>query len=565
MFDWLRRALGPTTSAPAAPLQLAAPALDAAKLDRTAARLDALAAQLAPHGQDWNREIVKAMTPAVGNDREQLVRELTDDLLDLDLRHEVCGDPQQLVAQARLDGLSSMLADLKLTSGRLSPGAPENPLVLDLQFCDALYRGNRMAQRIINVLPGECTRRGWEVTYGDDAPDGDPLGDEFKRLGVAEGFLRADTLARKDGGAALFLGIDDGGLQSEPVNEASIQRITHSTLIERWFVTPLTWEDRFDQPGFAEPVLWQVTPYNPGGAAVSSGPDGTRRGPLAIVHTSRLIVWGGVWLPPRLRAYNAFHDDSVLQACWRVLMDYRSTMKEVSGLARSFSTAAVTLHGLAKAIGGGHADEMLARLAALNAGQGKSGMFALDEGEKLEYAGRTVAGLADLIQHQKEDLAGAAEMPMSMLFGQQPGGLAANDQGSARNWYNRVSDRQTSVYLPRLMRLGHLLALAQQGPCHGEEPEGWGIRFNPLEQMTDAETATLRLAVAQTMALYVANGVLDPSEVRESIYGGEAFSQEITLDPDKDPSAAPPVGDATPAGDAEAIAEALKRPGTVAE
>jgi len=528
VFDWLRRKK--KAEATPTPKQLLA----------AADRLDALAAPLRPH-LGYQAAMAAVLAPKAGSERERFAAELIGELLQLNVHDQVLGDPRAMAAQMRADGLSTVLAQYQQTAGRLSPGSPDNELTLDLRFCDSLFRANRIAQRICTVLPGECTRKGWEVTYGDDAPEGDPLGSEFVRLGLAELFQHADILARKDGGCALFLGIDDGRRQDEPVDESAIQRITHATLIERWHCYPLSWEDRFDQPGFGEPLLWQVTPYSPGGAAKSSqGPAGTQTGPLAIVHKDRLIVWGGVWLPPRLRAYNAYHDDSVFQACWRPLMGYRSTMREIEGLVRSFSTGALTLRGLAQAAAAGHGEQAFARLASLNVGLGMGGMALLDEGEKLEYATRSVAGLAELIGHQKEDLCAAAEMPATMLFGQSPGGLSTDDKSGARFWYARVADRQSTIYQPRLRRAGHLLAMAQQGPCQGIEPEGWDVAFRPLEQMTDAETAALRLAVAQADQLYWTMGALSETEIRDSRYGRAQYSIETTL------SEAPPTG--APAG-----------------
>src|SRR5690606_12740310 len=53
---------------------------------------------------------------------------------------------------------------------------------------------------------------------------------------------------------------------------------------------------------------------------------------------------------------------------------------------------------------------------------------------------------------------------------------------------------------------------------------------NPLDEMTEAETVDMQLKKAQTDEIYLRDSVLDPSEVRESRFGGDKYSLETKLD-----------------------------------
>lgn len=432
---------------------------------------------------------------------------------------------------ARLDSLSSLLSDWERTAGRASPGSIEDNPTLDQSDLDRLYRGNVYAGRIIDLLPDECTRRGIEVTYqqSDEADqDEDPVGDELDRLGALVLLGQADKLARKDGDAALYLGIDDGQAVDQPVDRERVRRVTHLSLVERWSLTPFTWQDDWTKPGFAEPLLWQLSPYNPGGASAGT----------VMVHRDRLLFLGGRWLPPRLRAYNGHHDDSVLQRCWRVILDFRRSEKDIGTVLRSFNQATIQLPGLQQMLMSGNRDAVLTRLDLLNVGLSLSGMHLLGDGETLDFKARSVAGLAELYDRLAQGLAAAAETPLTMLFGQSPGGLSTDDAGGRTYWYDRVVARQQNVYRPALRRLGELVALASDGPCAGIEPMGWDVQFLPLTEPTEKERQEAREAQSRIDRAYWDMGVLTEQEIRASRFGGTGYSFETTLIEGEEPELA---------------------------
>lgn len=429
-----------------------------------------------------------------------------------------------------LDGLNEMLRQWASSAGAVSPGGIEPALYLDQTSLDSLYRANVYAQRICDALPDEATRRGWQITYGGDSEPGeDPIGDELWRIGLKAALNRAAKLARKDGLAAVYLGVWDGQETIEPVDERRIEKVSHCTIVERDQIQPYRWQADFTRVGFGEPEVYQLQPYCAVGTV----------SPLVYVHRSRLLLLEGKWLPPRLQAENNNAPDSVLQRCWRLVLDFRRTEGDIGVLLRTLSQGTLTIPTLAQLLSSGNSTAALERLSLLATSRSLYGLALLGGEEKLEYVTRSVAGVADLYDRLAQGLAATAEMPLTLLFGHSPSGLSTDDESGRTFWYNRVGSFQQDILQPHIERAARLLALSRTGPMRGQEPEKWEVTWPSLVDPSDAERVDMRSKQATTDKAYWEMGVLTEKEIRESRFGGGQYSNETTLDESEEPDLIP--------------------------
>jgi uncharacterized protein len=72
--------------------------------------------------------------------------------------------------------------------------------------------------------------------------------------------------------------------------------------------------------------------------------------------------------------------------------------------------------------------------------------------------------------------------------------------------------------------------LSKDGPFLGQEPDNWSVQFVPLWQNTEEQEAIVRRTIAETDCMYIDRGVLDPSEVAVSRFGGNKWSKETEID-----------------------------------
>jgi uncharacterized protein len=422
-----------------------------------------------------------------------------------------------MTSEQRNDGLSSLLKDWEGTAGRMSPGGVEPAFLLDHQTLDDLYRTNHYAQRMCDALPDEATRKWLDVSYGEGI-DGDPIGEELWRLRLQEVLNRAAKLARKDGNCAVYIHIEDGRELSQPVDLVHLQAVSHLTVIERDFCIPHTWESDFRKPGFGEPVTYLVTPYSPGGSF----------GPVEI-HENRLLMLSGKRLSVYMKRQNGYYDDSVLQRCWRIILDFRRAERDIGAIIRSFSTGKLVLPGLEAILEAGGNQAALERLALVNRSIGIGGLALLGEGEDLDYATRNVSGMGEMYDRLAQGIAAAAEMPLTLLFGHAPSGLSTDDESGRTNWYSRVASYQKNELRPHIEKVVRYLCKAQKGPLKGVEPEAWDLKWHPLLEQTEQEIVDLRSKQATTDEAYLTAGVLTKDEVRASRFGRGFYSLETTL------------------------------------
>jgi len=128
------------------------------------------------------------------------------------------------------------------------------------------------------------------------------------------------------------------------------------------------------------------------------------------------------------------------------------------------------------------------------------------------------------------DVASAADMPATVLWGRSPAGMNATGESDLELWNNSCDAFREHHLRPRLHEVVELLMLAQDGPTQGALPDGWRVVFPALRQLSDAERATVRLQTSQADASDITAGILLPQEVAVSRFKPEGYSLETQID-----------------------------------
>ena len=85
------------------------------------------------------------------------------------------------------------------------------------------------------------------------------------------------------------------------------------------------------------------------------------------------------------------------------------------------------------------------------------------------------------------DMAGAAEIPATKLFGRSPQGLNATGEADLRNYYDMIAQMQERILRPALEKLLPVMAIS----CWGYVPDDFEIVFEPVMTSSPAERAEL--------------------------------------------------------------------------
>jgi phage-related protein (TIGR01555 family) len=127
------------------------------------------------------------------------------------------------------------------------------------------------------------------------------------------------------------------------------------------------------------------------------------------------------------------------------------------------------------------------RMDAVNQMLSNQSLIALPEDGGLEHISQTFAGLADTYQQFQLDIAGAAEYPVTRLFGRTITGLGQSNDADERIYEEKIAVYQEDDLRPQLDKLFPVIYMSELG----EVPDDLSYTFPSIRVLTEEEKATL--------------------------------------------------------------------------
>lgn len=462
-----------------------------------------------------------------------------------------------------------------------------------------IWRGNPMAARIIETVPNECIRQGWDLSIGEndvpdryqppeieqpttgalpkpagpssakqgkqgkqdrhdawrammqkhpsafarrlraatrdqhrrmDAEDAKPLqaaiAKQMERLQVASLVREAMHYENAYGGSALLIGANDYTTDlRQPLDLRKVKSLDYLTPLEGRELIPLYYYNDPRAPKFGQPAIYQLVPY-----VVGAPVDPAKYSPrITQIHESRLLIFPGRRVSRRIMISSGTFGwgDSVLTRVIRALRAYDTGNQNAEVLLQDFAQAVYKVKGLADRIALDPNNALMDSVMSIEIGRSICRAVVVDAEEEFERKSTSLAGYADLLQMLAQNLAAAAEHPLTILFGTSPAGLNATGASDIRWFYDRIATNQHMRVAPALMRIIEIL-IATMGEDPEETPHS--VCFKPLWQPTEKEVADMHYAQAQADAIYLDRDVVSPEEVALSRFGGDKFSLETHVD-----------------------------------
>lgn len=396
-----------------------------------------------------------------------------------------------------LDGLINVISGMGTARDKRSSTGYFRTLLTRIDL-DNMYTGSAIAGCIVDMPADDMTRMGWTRTW--DGVDKDQ--DSVKKVRLAEKRFRlkpkvkeAVKWGRLYGGAAIVIGIKND-LLSKPLRVETVKKgsLQYLHVLDRWRIFPTGRVDTDENsPNFGEPLTYMI--------AESS----------IEVHWTRVVRFGGRKLPYFERQRMNWWDDSVLQ---RIVETVKNFDASEAALASMMYEACVDVHymeGLVKMLGAPGGEEKVAqRLLTAQTSKSVWKTLVLDGGEKgqggdkFEQKEITFAGVDKVLDRLATSVAGAGGIPVTMLFGESPGGLNAKGEHSERGYYNRIAADQEEFVGPQLDQIDEVLIRSTLGVM----PENYERTFNSLWQMDAKEQAEIEKLQAETMEIHLRNGVI---------------------------------------------------------
>lgn len=126
-----------------------------------------------------------------------------------------------------------------------------------------------------------------------------------------------------------------------------------------------------------------------------------------------------------------------------------------------------------------------------------------DDYKQFQYS---PSGLDGILEQMKDQVAGCAEMPRVMLFGETKGGLTSDSPAELEIYDGNINSKQEEVYRPMLNKLLPVLCSI----LGIEMPEDFTFDFNPIREISTLDKQKRVEKLMSICVLGVQNGILSP-------------------------------------------------------
>lgn len=419
----------------------------------------------------------------------------------------------------------------------------------------SIYKSNWLGRKIIDIPAMDAVRKGrdWQASQEQIQA----IEAEENRLGFWGKLLEVKTKARLWGGAALFIGTGDAD-PSQPLVPERVGKggLKYLSVISRRDIAIGEIDQNITSEYYGKPAYY-LTP----------GAEPWKR---VRVHPSRLAVFiGAPHSDPLIGAYglNYGWGDSVLDVVYTALKQTDATAANIASLIFESNVDVFGIPEFHESLSDpNYAATIIERfrLAAISKGINKA--LLLDSEETYERKTISFVGLPDVMNTFMIAASGAADIPMTRLYGQAPAGMNSTGESDLNNYYDRVRSIQNLEMTPAIYTLNECLIRSALGSRPPEIFYTWA----PLAEMSETELAAIGASNAITAKTLLDAGIFTSEEMRKAVTNqmvesgfypgldqiveetGVNWQAELAPEPaplpgQSDPAARPvPTGDAAP-------------------
>ena len=397
------------------------------------------------------------------------------------------------------DSLSNMVANIGTNRDKRTHNVFGFEFVNQIEL-EAAYQSNWIARRIVDK-PNEDALREWRKFSGKQSKQ---IETEERRLGVQQHYL--DTCCWGDlyGGAAL-LAVTNQNL-SEPLDLDKVKKgnLKNLVVLDRWDIQPTEFNltDPL-QPNWMLPEFYMMV-------------NGEQK-----IHYSHIIRRTGARLPRRMRMFEQGWGDSRLRRCMSDLRDVVATKGGIASLVLEANVDTIKVKGLKSALASAQCDSVTERYRMFGMMKSLVNLGLLDaDSEEYERNSISFSGLSQIMEQFMVWTAGAAEMPVTELWGQSAAGLGATGEGDRKSYEGTIKAKQDGQMRLDLEKLDQILIRS----ALGYYPDDIEFEWNPLSLPSGDEQAQEDLADAQADAINIESRVIRPSHAMRRAQGKGTYA-----------------------------------------
>ncbi len=381
-----------------------------------------------------------------------------------------------------MDGYSNAAAFLGDDSPLLSSGTfVRSSLTGQSELLTTAYRVSWLAKRIIDMPSEDMTRAWYSLTAAIPREDLVLLRRLEARHSVRQEIANAIRWSRLYGGAlALIVLRGEENALDQPLDPDILLPGCFQGLLvldrAQGIEPSAELVSDLDDPDFGLPMYYTA--------------DLEAEGRTVRIHHSRVLRFVGRELPAAEMIRENYWGASELEHIWEELQKRSAASANIAQLIFQANITTLKMGNFGEHITFGEEavrDQLFRAIASENRLRTSYGLQVLSAGDSLENHAYSFGGLSEIYESFMMDMAGAAEIPATKLFGRSPQGLNATGESDLRNYYDMIAQMQERLLRPALERLLPVLAVS----CWGYIPDDLDFVFEPVMTASPAERAEL--------------------------------------------------------------------------
>lgn len=400
------------------------------------------------------------------------------------------------------DGLANLFSRLGTSHDRNTQSFYSVPIVTQPQ-AEAAYRSSWLARKIHDLPPFEMTREGrdWQATKEQI----EALETTEKRINLWPKLRQALTVARLHGGGALIVGVRTGG-SADPSLPLDVSRVQKDGLRYAFVASkhqlsaPFGMDNDPESDFFGQPAMYEI--------------QGAKAQRLRV-HPSRVFPFHGSPLLPgmlTMSALDAFWGDPLLVSIKSAIDNSETSQAAVATLLHEMKLDVISMPGLTEQISTEENEGVVAaRVEAINTFKSMFNALLLDGGDedgngKEEWETRQLsfAQHPELLRQFLGIVAGAADIPVTRLMGEAPGGLQSTGKGEQDDFDRMIGAKQGAEITPALTRLDEILIRS----ALGMRPPEIYWEYAPLRPVDEGAASEIEKREAETVLVYQQTGLV---------------------------------------------------------
>ena len=384
---------------------------------------------------------------------------------------------------AAMDGYSNAAAFIGEDSPLMSSGTfIRSGLTGKSELLTATYRVSWLAKRIIDMPSEDMTRAWYRLSTSLPESELDALRRLEAKHSVKQEIANAIRWGRLYGGALAVMVIrgEEDRLEEPLDYDMLLPECFQGLLVidRAQGISPsLELVSDLDDPDFGLPEYYTVE--------LELGDVKSVR-----IHHSRVLRFIGRELPHLEMVRENYWGASELEHIWDELQKRSAASANIAQLIFQANVTTLKMGDFGGNLAGGSdrmREKILQTMQNENRLRTSYGLQVMSAEDSLETHSYSFGGLSDIYESFMMDMAGAAEIPATKLFGRSPQGFNSTGESDLRNYYDMIAQTQERNLRPALEKLMPVMAIS----CWGYVPEDMEIVFEPVMTTSPAERAEL--------------------------------------------------------------------------